>query len=263
MLIPLPPAEDDQVRRTRDLQRQVQEQAAARSLEASTIGSGGLVVKDGGSIRVEAPGTIDLEGGAFSAATLTATGVVQGGGLVSTGGASVAGALGAGSVVATGAVSAGGSVSAGGEVYAAGKVRGGNIWGNILSVDYRVVYVSNPTGELGHVPSSLRYKTCVKPAVLDLDAVLGLDLKTFKYKQAIEAYGSVEAAPTELGLIAEEVDEAGLGFLVYRGENGEVDGVAYERLALPLLAIVQHQQRQIDDQAQRLSTLEAVVAQLQ
>lgn len=140
-----------------------------------------------------------------------------------------------------------GNVTASGQIYAAGKLRSASVWGNILSVDYRVVYVSNPTGELGHVPSSLRYKTCVKPAQLDLDAVLGLELQTFKYKQAIEAYGSVEAAPTELGLIAEEVDAAGLGYLVYRGESGEVDGVAYERLALPLLAIVQYQQRQIDE----------------
>lgn len=153
-----------------------------------------------------------------------------------------------------------GNVNASGEVYAAGKVRGGNIWGNILSVDYRVVYVSNPTGELGHVPSSLRYKTCIMPAHLDLDAVLGLELKTFKYKQAIEAFGSIEAAPTELGLIAEEVDAAGLGYLVYRGEDGEADGVAYERLALPLLGLVQAQQGQID--ALR-TELDAVKAQLQ
>lgn len=241
MQIPVPPAEDDQVRRARDIERAAQEQAAARSAEATTIGAGGLVVKDGGSIKVEAPGTIDLSGGSFSAATITATGTVQGASVVSTGGASVAG------TASVGALSSSGNVSAGGEVFASGKVRGGNIWGNILSVDYRVVYVSNPTGELGHVPSSLRYKTCIEPVQLDLEAVLGLELKTFKYKQAIEAYGSIEAAPTELGLIAEEVDAAGLGFLVYRGENGEADGVAYERLALPLLALVQAQQVQIND----------------
>ncbi len=112
------------------------------------------------------------------------------------------------------------------------------------------------------MPSSRRFKTCIEPAALNLDGVLGLELRTFKYKQAIEAYGSVEAAPTELGLIAEEVDEAGLGYLVYRGEEG-VDGVAYERLGLPLLALAQRQQRQLTDQAERITKLEAVISQLQ
>lgn len=257
MQIPVPPAEDDQVRRARDIERSAQEQAAARTAEATTIGAGGLVVKDGGSIRVESPGTIDLPGGSFSANTLTAAttvtagGTVQGGALVSTSGASIAG------TASVGALSASGSVSANGEIVAGGKVRGGNIWGNILSVDYRVVYVSNPTGELGHVPSSLRYKTCIEPVQLDLDAVLGLGLRTFKYKAAIEAYGGVEEAPTELGLIAEEVADAGLGYLVYRGENGEVDGVAYERLTLPLLALAQRQQAQINELQAAVTALQA------
>jgi hypothetical protein len=148
--------------------------------------------------------------------------------------------------ISPGNVSASGSVTAGGEVAASGKVRGGNIWGNILSVDYRVVYVSNPSGELGHVPSSRRFKLAIEPAALDTRALLGLELKRFKYKKAVEAYGSEEAAPLELGLIAEEVQAAGLDYLVYLGENGEPDGVAYERLGLPLLAIAQSQQAEID-----------------
>jgi hypothetical protein len=56
----------------------LKEQAAARSLESSSIGKGGLRVKDGGSIIVEAGGDISLDDGDFNATNITAASTVSG-----------------------------------------------------------------------------------------------------------------------------------------------------------------------------------------
>lgn len=238
MLISVPPAEDDEARRIRDIERAAQEQAAARSAEATTIGAGGLVVKDGGSIRVEAPGTIDLPGGAFSANSLTAAtnvtagGTVQGGGLVSTGNASVAG------TASVGTLSASGDVTASGKLTAGGEVRLPNVPITILTSAYFATYAStNDGGRVGHVPSSRRFKQDEAPAMLDPAQLLALQLVTFRYIAAVEELG--DDADHEIGLIAEDVHDLGMTWLVYYDADGLPYGIRYERLALALLPMVQ------------------------
>jgi len=58
----------------------------------------------------------------------------------------------------------------------------------------------------------------------------------------------------EIGLIAEELERAGIGDLVVRDSRGRVVGVAYERVALLLIPVVQDHHRRIE----RLET--AVIA---
>lgn len=53
----LPADENELARRVLDVEKRVAQQAAARTLDAATIGSGGLVVKDSGSISVNPDGT--------------------------------------------------------------------------------------------------------------------------------------------------------------------------------------------------------------
>ena len=60
-----------------------------------------------------------------------------------------------------------------------------------------------------------------------------------------------------LGLIAEEVEAAGFPELVTRDEDGELQGVAYERLAVALLPTIRAQQAQIKALTARLDALEA------
>lgn len=252
--IPVPPAEDDQPRRLRDIERAAMEQAAARSLEASTIGAGGLVVKDGGSIRVEAPGTIDLPGGAFSAnslaaaTTVTAGGNVQGGGLVSTGNASVAG------TTFTGAVSAGGEVS-GNHATFPGGVNSVDVYNRLLTYGggYKNQYI-HTDGNMGYVPSSRQFKQDIEEWKFDPSVVSYLRVVTFRYIDAVANLG--DEAEQELGLIAEELFELGYHWLVdyqvrYTAEGarvpvpfqGEVEatpfGVKYERVCLILLSWAQ------------------------
>ncbi len=68
-----PRGEDFIIRELKALRRMITENASARSLAASSIGSGGLTVKDGGSITVEAGGNITLADGDFNAANLNAS----------------------------------------------------------------------------------------------------------------------------------------------------------------------------------------------
>lgn len=95
--------------------------------------------------------------------------------------------------------------------------------------------------------SSRRYKEDIIPADVDLAAVLSLEPVTYHRKSALPD-------ERELGLIAEDVDAAGVHDLVV-WRNGHIDGLRYDRLAVALLAVVQ-------DQSDRLAALEATVAAL-
>lgn len=260
MQIPTPPAEDDQVRRQRDAERAAQEQAAARTAEATTIGAGGLVVKDGGSIRVESPGTIDLPGGSFSANTLTATstvtagGAIQGGSIISTGGASIAGGLTAGSVSA-GSVSSPGSVSAGGDLTAGGALRAISVYNTTLTTSYRAVWSTSVDGQLGYVPSSERFKQDIEALAADPAVLLQLQVVAFRYIAAAAELG--DDAAIEVGFIAEQVHALGIWWLVDYSEDGLPFGVRYERIGLASLLVSQWLAVQHAELADRVSALEA------
>lgn len=259
----VPPDEYDGVRRQRDTERSARENAAARSLEASTIGSGGLVVKDGGSIRVEAPGTIDLPGGAFSAATLAASGTVTaggtistpgnvvGGGLVSTGTAAITGGMTVGGVLGAGGVSSSGDVGIG------GALRAMSVYNTTLVSSYRAVWVTSTDGQLGYVPSSERFKQDIEAIAASPELVqvlLHLQVVSYRYKAAVEVLG--DDASLEVGLIAERVHELGVYWLVdYEDEltdDGKATpvpfaperhpvpfGIRYDRVGLAVMLIVQ------------------------
>lgn len=156
--------------------------------------------------------------------------------------------------ISPGNVTASGTISATGEVVASGRIRSGNLYGNILSVDYRNVYVTGVDGALGHVPSSARFKQDIESYDLAPDVLLRLRLVTFRYAAAVAALG--ENAQAEIGLIAEEVHALGLHWLVdyetryteegalavppFQGETERIPfGVKYERLVLAMLPWMQ------------------------
>ncbi len=252
----LPPAADDIPRKIADLQRALQEGLAARSLEATSIGEGGLTVI-GGSIEIQSGGDLIVDGDATFNGSLTvpagslntagnvsaggditagddiiAGDTVQGANLVSTGGASVSGTLSAGAVSA-------GSAAISGNLTANGEIRMPNVPVTILTTAYFATYAStNDGGRVGHVPSSARFKQEIVPATLDPDQLLALQVVTFRYIAAIEELG--EDADREIGLIAEDVHALGMTWLVYYDADGLPFGIRYERLALALLPMVQH-----------------------
>lgn len=127
-----------------------------------------------------------------------------------------------------------------------------DVYNRVLSGSYRVAYV-NSSGVLGWVSSSRRYKKSIRPALVDPQAVLTLELVTFLYKAEID---TERLGELQYGLIAEQLDELGLDWLVDYGQDGQPEGVRYDRLALALLPVVQQQATQLEALADRVSALE-------
>lgn len=115
------------------------------------------------------------------------------------------------------------------------------IYNRTLSGSYRVMYIG-ADGKAGWVPSSRRYKKNIKPSAVDPDAVLAMQLVTFLYKVEID---TDRIGELQHGLIAEDLDALGLDWLVDYGEDGQPEGVRYDRIALALLPVIQRQEQRI------------------
>ena len=115
----------------------------------------------------------------------------------------------------------------------------------------RAMYV-NTAGLLGIGSSSQRFKENIEDAVIDTDSVLGVRVRTFTYNpDFIDSDGE-----TQIGVIAEELVALGLSEFVHFDHEGQAEGVAYEKLALALIPVVQKQSAQIEAIEARLSKLE-------
>ncbi|WDS51740.1 minor tail protein [Streptomyces phage Triumph] len=104
--------------------------------------------------------------------------------------------------------------------------------------------------------SSIRFKENVRDYDIDAEDVLNLRPVIYDRKDTVDEDGSLrEGRKDEVGLIAEEVEAAGLDWLV-NYLDGEVDGLRYDLLGVALLPVVQKQAAQISDLEARLIALE-------
>ena len=257
-----PSAEDDVVREQRDLARRQMENAAARTAEATTIGKGGITVKDGGSITVEAPGTIDLLGGAFSAASLTASGTVQGASVTASG--TVQGAT----------VNSTGNVTASSDVGASGYLRGAAGPAFNISTTRVASWLRSSDGLVATASSSRRFKTNICPSGVDPLAILQIEDVLYQYIVEVrkrddptseEYVGPEYHVATEIGAIAEQLNELGLWHFVYFDRNpdgtlmldadGEAipSGIHYQMLVMGVFPVLRMQQARLEDIEARLS----------
>jgi hypothetical protein len=115
--------------------------------------------------------------------------------------------------------------------------------------------VVTPSGQLGVLASSERYKTDVRPLDSDADRLSQLRPVSFHLKS--EPGGAVQ-----YGLIAEEVDKV-YPELVIRDLEGRVQGVRYDELAPMLLHEVQRQQQVNAAQAAMIEALQQQIAAIQ
>jgi hypothetical protein len=138
----------------------------------------------------------------------------------------------AGPVNTTGAVTAN-------TVTASSGINSIGAYSNLLTTSYRTLWVtsSGGTGAFGYVPSSRRFKQQITPHNIDPATWKALQLVTFRYEAAVTELG--DNAATEVGLIAEEVHDLGLTWLVDYDDEGLPFGIKFERLALLLLPAVQ------------------------
>jgi hypothetical protein len=132
-------------------------------------------------------------------------------------------------------------------------IRGNPVAGNAV--------VISPSGQLGVVVSSERYKTDIHPMGSSTEKLDQLRPVTFRLKNDLQG-------PVQYGLIAEEVAEV-YPELVIRAEDDRIDGVRYEELTPMLLNELQRQEReiaiqkaQVADQARQLREMQQQLAQL-
>jgi len=127
-----------------------------------------------------------------------------------------------------------------------GQLRSREAYNFVITTARRTTWMS-ADGRLGHTASSRRFKQNIKDALINPDEVLKLRVVTFEYKENPDH--------VETGLIAEEVEETGLEFLIFREEDGSPLGVHYEYLGLAVLKLIQERQKQIDELLVRLEDL--------
>lgn len=130
----------------------------------------------------------------------------------------------------------------------------GNIY-NSTPVSTRSLYIGTSPYVIGTTTSSRRVKQQISDFQWDVNSVLNMVPKKFKYNAHVEEFGD-ENSPWIYGLIAEEVGDLGLEGLINRDDDGIPDYVAYEKISLALLAVVQDQQKTIENLEQRLALLE-------
>lgn len=142
-----------------------------------------------------------------------------------------------------GTVQFNGSIGVDGNLQANAAVDFPAVYSNALGGTWRSLYIRS-TGEIGWVSSSRRFKKNIRNWSPDRQAILAMQLVQFQYKVAVDPDGVVQH-----GLIAEQLDELGLDWLVDYGEDGTPEGVRYDLISLALLSVVQ-------DHDERLSKLE-------
>jgi hypothetical protein len=108
---------------------------------------------------------------------------------------------------------------------------------------------NNLNGRIASCSSSLRYKTDFRPFNRGLNLVQRLQPITFKWKSD---------QSLDLGLGAEDV-AAIEPLLVTHNQNGEIEGVKYDRVAVVLINAVKEQQLQIERQRAEIDELKKLV----
>lgn len=241
-------------RNIRDAERNAQEQASATSLQQSQIGAGGLLINGGGSLTISGGGSLNVAGGALNSAgaiaagtTITAgTTVTAGGKLTGFGVDAGTGAIAGASVAVTGAASSAtvattGNATVGGDIQLTGDLYTIHGLNTPVTSGYFAAYI-NSDGRLGRSASARKYKQDITTFDPDVQAVFGMQLVSYRMKAAVTDMG--DAAPHEYGLIAEELETLGLGWLVLYSD-GAVEGIAYEKIALALIPAVQNHESRI------------------
>lgn len=138
-----------------------------------------------------------------------------------------------------------------------GSGRFGDAWNYNIVSTRRSVWMDS-SGQLGHTASSERYKAAIRRAELDPLAVLE-QLEVVYYvprmsKEQLIANGGKES--TEIGVIAERLAEAGLWEFIFTDDEGQIEGVHYELLALAAIVAAQHVWNEHKSLAERVAQLE-------
>jgi hypothetical protein len=123
------------------------------------------------------------------------------------------------------------------------------------TVENGIPVVVGLQGQLGTLPSSVRFKEAIKPMDKASEAILALKPVTFRYKNQ-------EDTTPQFGLVAEDVAEINSD-LVMRDENGEIYTVRYDAVNAMLLNEFIKEHRKVEEQDRKLQKQEATIAKQQ
>ena len=100
--------------------------------------------------------------------------------------------------------------------------------------------------------SSIRYKQDIYDAP-DLYSILDLKPRLFKYREQVEEFGSL--ARTHYGLIAEELSNLGLDYLIDFGDekDGLPEAINYDKISVALIPIVKQLKERIQELERNLN----------
>ena len=154
------------------------------------------------------------------------------------------------------------AVAVAGNLSTAGALYVPNAYNTDITYTRRTAWWGND-GRAGYASSSRRKKTAIRPADESrLLALLDVEPKAFRYRAeilrrtALRINAGEDYVPAvELGLIAEELDAAGLGFFVYHDEDGQAEGIEYGMLTVALLAIARRQRDEIAEMRQDIAEI--------
>ena len=227
----------------------------------TVTGTGGINVTGGGNITISGTGVLNLTGGGLTtvasltaSGSITASGPLSGSSLQANGGAISGGAISGASVGVTGDSYAGGN----GTIQSALTVNGQIYIPNAFpaSTGYVNAYI-NGDGRISSGASAARFKQDFAPVDADplIAGIYAADLLHFRLIAAVEEIDhkmgplvegeSRGTAEIEIGLLADQLQTIGLDEFVYRNSAGDVLGIHYERLAVPLIAVVQSLDRRL------------------
>ena len=125
------------------------------------------------------------------------------------------------------------------------------------------VYVA-PDGALVRSTSASKYKTMIERShSLDYgERLLSLPTATWLDKDEERRFASGESKTKPVmhfGMIAEDLAAAGLEMLVSRGQDGELEGIQYDRIAPALLPVIKNLQDRIEKLEEQLNGTKSIV----
>ena len=141
------------------------------------------------------------------------------------------------------------NLAGGGTVVFGGLLDSNDTYNNEITTTRRAMWMSS-AGVFGYASSSRTKKQDIVEANLDPAAILSIEPKLFRYIKAVEELG--DAAPVELGMIAEDLHDAGLTHFVDYDDDGTIQGIHYSMYVTALQAVVRDQAARIAEIERRL-----------
>lgn len=144
----------------------------------------------------------------------------------------------------------------------------------LTSTNYSNVHIDS-NGELKRASSSKRYKLAVEPIKTDYRNILKLQpkdwydkLNTEKYAELLSKQKTDEIMECEEirripGLVAEDVHDVGLSQFVQYNQDGEIEGLMYDRLWILLIPITREHEERLNEYDKRFGSIESKIEKLE